>query len=531
MRRLTTDEILKRLYDIHGDKYDYSNTKFGRTRDDIEVKCNKCGNVFKQTLKRHLNGQGCPECGKAYAATYQKGNYQHFIDRCAAKYGNKFSFPNIEDEFVNVHCKITIHCNDCGNTFRRIAGDFLKSTIGGCPKCREKELRTKYKRINKRKIKYFSYDDLKNILIVDANIVKFEGKKAGNEDVDIICPTHGKYTLKANTIFRRKKCNCKRCTSSLKGQTTEEFVKRATKHHNGRYSYEKTDMLHKRSDGAICITCPEHGDFWQLPYNHLRCIPEKACQKCTHPRKYTTETFIERLKEIRGDIFDTSKLDYKGTDEDVCIICHEKDEFGDEHGEFWVTPHSLISMKTGCPKCSQKFGSYERFKKLATKKYNGFYSYDNFVYKNAITPSLITCPEHGDFEMSANQHLSGRGCPTCSYSGMEQDVLHLLKANNIKYIPQYHNIWLGLLSLDFYLPEYNVAIECQGLQHFEPIKFFGGEDTFERILEHDKIKKERCEKQGVKLLYYSDINYDFPYEIISNKDKLLKEIKHNGTDN
>ena len=44
---------------------------------------------------------------------------------------------------------------------------------------------------------------------------------------------------------------------------------------------------------------------------------------------------------------------------------------------------------------------------------------------------------------------------------------------------QYRNKKLGSLSLDFYLPEHKIAIECQGEQHFEPVKHFGGEKKFE----------------------------------------------------
>ena len=60
------------------------------------------------------------------------------------------------------------------------------------------------------------------------------------------------------------------------------------------------------------------------------------------------------------------------------------------------------------------------------------------------------------------------------------------------------------LKLDFYLPDYNIAIECQGQQHYKPIKYFGGEEKLSIIKERDKIKKELCEKNGIKIVYYSN---------------------------
>ena len=49
------------------------------------------------------------------------------------------------------------------------------------------------------------------------------------------------------------------------------------------------------------------------------------------------------------------------------------------------------------------------------------------------------------------------------------------------------------MSLDFYLPEYNIAIECQGIQHFKRIEYFGGEKSFKEQKNRDTIKKELCE--------------------------------------
>ena len=73
--------------------------------------------------------------------------------------------------------------------------------------------------------------------------------------------------------------------------------------------------------------------------------------------------------------------------------------------------------------------------------------------------------------------------------------------------------WLGRQSLDFYLPEYSVAIECQGIQHFEPIEFFGGKKAFEYIKILDKNKFILCNENNINLFY---INYD---------DKLEDKIK------
>ena len=87
------------------------------------------------------------------------------------------------------------------------------------------------------------------------------------------------------------------------------------------------------------------------------------------------------------------------------------------------------------------------------------------------------------------------------------------------------------LSLDFYLPDYNTAIECQGIQHFNCVSFFGGASFLEETKRRDNKKRILCKENGINLLYYSDLNIDFPYEVITNINDLLKEIEKYSTKN
>lgn len=72
------------------------------------------------------------------------------------------------------------------------------------------------------------------------------------------------------------------------------------------------------------------------------------------------------------------------------------------------------------------------------------------------------------------------------------------------------------MSLDFYLSKYKIAIECQGVQHFKPINFFGGENAFNETLKRDKSKEKLCNENGVMLLYFSKCT-DVTDTIISDK--------------
>ena len=101
----------------------------------------------------------------------------------------------------------------------------------------------------------------------------------------------------------------------------------------------------------------------------------------------------------------------------------------------------------------------------------------------------------------------------------------MLDEQGIKYNYRERKIpWLKGLELDFYISDKNIAIECQGIQHFEQVDIFGGEEKFIHTIENDKIKRKLCEENGVRLLYYSNLGIEYPYQVFENKEELLKEI-------
>ena len=58
--------------------------------------------------------------------------------------------------------------------------------------------------------------------------------------------------------------------------------------------------------------------------------------------------------------------------------------------------------------------------------------------------------------------------------------------------------------MDFYLPYYNIAIECQGIQHFEPKDFFGGDNGLAEILKRDNRKLKKCLSNNIEMIYVVD---------------------------
>ena len=71
--------------------------------------------------------------------------------------------------------------------------------------------------------------------------------------------------------------------------------------------------------------------------------------------------------------------------------------------------------------------------------------------------------------------------------------------------------------MDFYIPSYNIAIECQGLQHYYPVKQWGGDSGLLIIKERDRIKRKLCTEHNIKIYY---VKYN---DCLDNKIKLILE--------
>ena len=94
-----------------------------------------------------------------------------------------------------------------------------------------------------------------------------------------------------------------------------------------------------------------------------------------------------------------------------------------------------------------------------------------------------------------------------------------LDKNNIFYEPQMRFddcCDIKTLPFDFYIPSLKIAIEYDGKQHFEPIEYFGGKESFEILQKHDAIKNEYCKNNGISLLRIPYYKYNNIEEELNN---------------
>ena len=490
-----TENFIETARKIHGDKYDYSKVEYINNSTKVCIICPEHGE-FWQTPNKHLSGQGCRKCGiKRVWEKRGRITTEEFINKAKKVHGDKYDYSKVE--YKNNSTKICIICP--------IHGEFWQtpsSHLGGCgcPKCSGLERLDTQAFINRAKKVHGDKYDYSKVEYINMN-----------RKVCIICPIHGEFWQTPVNHLKGKGCSkCVRPSCD-----TNSFIENAKKIHGDKYDYSK--VVYNKSCVKVCIICPIHGEFWQTPNKHLSGC---GCPKCAG-KNMTTEDFKKRCYEIHKDNIILDKAEYISAKHKIIATCPI-------HGDFETTADALLHGHK-CPKCNGKLTTeewVERFKAV----HGNTYSYDKTEFINPQTKVCITCRKHGDFWQLPHKHLDGRGCPICGESHLEEEVRKLLTENSIQFISQCNKAtfkWLKKQSVDFYLPSYNIAIECQGKQHFTPIDFFNGYDGFIDNIERDKRKFELLKDNGVKVLYYSDYkkcptNYLAP--IYKTSEELLKEI-------
>lgn len=296
--------------------------------------------------------------------------------------------------------------------------------------------------------------------------------------------------------------------------TQNEFIEKCKNKYGDSFDLSKVEYVN--STTKVKILCHkidkygnEHGEFLVRPADFLM---GHSCAKCKGNYQYKNieefvnsyyNTFPNKKEQIEIPINQV----YKNNKTKIKVICHMTDKYGNEHGEFLIRPNDLISDYC-CPKCGNNTTKTTiEFIKDAIQVHGNKYNYSKVNYINAYSKVTIICPIHGEYEQIPSNHLNGSNCPYCNAnikSRMEEKITQLLINENYNFERQKTFKWLKYkknLYLDFFLPDYNIAIEYQGNQHFKPISLWGGEQELYLRKERDKVKRKLCEKHNIKIFY------------------------------
>lgn len=281
--------------------------------------------------------------------------------------------------------------------------------------------------------------------------------------------------------------------------TTLSFIQRSKDVHNNKFTYEKT--VYTNSKTSVVITCINHGDISVNPNNHIN--NKSGCPLCYGRIKKTTEQFIDQVRRLHGDVFTFEHTNYSGDGIKVTVTCKQ-------HGDFTPTPSNIL-QGSGCPLCALEEASKRNrkdqslFIEQASKLHFHKYDYSLVEYKNSATPITIICPKHGKFSQQPTVHIDQRcGCPRCTSSRGEMEVREYLQTLNLKFNQQ--QMFKECkdkrrLKFDFFLPDYGILIEYNGLQHYRTVPLLKyNRAALLDIQRKDKIKQQFAKEKGLQLL-------------------------------
>lgn len=229
------------------------------------------------------------------------------------------------------------------------------------------------------------------------------------------------------------------------------------------------------------------------------CGREKAMEGHIHTtnkrRGYdNAESFVSAMV-IAGRNFDYSKVVYKGAKVPVEIVCKN-------HGSFWQSPTNHMSGK-GCPRCKhialgdRSRKTVEQFILDSKRIWGEIYDYSLVDYIGAKDKVRILCKEHGLFEQTPTNHLSGKvACFKCNHmkSAPEDAVAQYLSLFTT--VEQRNRTLIGPKEIDIYLPEHNLAVEFCGMYWHS----HGDRDEEKKNKLRHADKHRLCAEKGVRLI-------------------------------
>jgi hypothetical protein len=166
---------------------------------------------------------------------------------------------------------------------------------------------------------------------------------------------------------------------------------------------------------------------------------------------------------------------------------------------FNSSPKSVLNSIYGCPSCSGKIFSIDKYKSILPKNLrllSSEYIGSNFKHKHLC----VDC--HSEFETKPNYILHmNTNCPICSKSKGERQIIDILDSLGLEYEKEYTVKISGKnLRFDFYIPSKCLLIEYDGIQHYKPVDLFGGLEYYEKLKVNDKLKDSWSYENNISLL-------------------------------
>lgn len=415
------------------------------------------------------------------------------------EYINKLAIvnPNIEliGELYNMGTKTMHHCLKHDVYWETLPSTMLKGS--GCKKCCGEKIS---KKLTKSK------DEFLHQLSQINTEIQLVGEYIDTRTLtSFYCSKHD-YTWETTPDSVLHGHYCKYCgykkNALSRTKTQEQYEKDVAKINPnikviGKYINNNIEILHQ---------CLIDNYIWNVKPANI--LSGKGCPMCSGHITLTHDEYVDKLFQCNPklEVID----EYVNASTPILHRCRIHDII------FKPYPYTVLKG-SGCYYCGIEKQTQ------TSRKTHEQYVEDLFKinpdievigeYINSSTPILHQCKLDGYQWLAKPANiLIGKGCPMCNETNGERQIRQWCEANNIEYIFQkrFDDCRDNKpLPFDFYLPKQNTCIEYDGLQHFQSIEYFGGEEHFKMCQRHDKIKNEYCQNNNIELIritYKDNIN-------------------------
>lgn len=400
----------------------------------------------------------------------------------------------ISKEYKNVDTPLKIQCS-CGCVFNSTFSNFKKKKFKCCSNCRKKDL-NKNLMLDKLYVENF---------IKKYDCILISEYKNYNSKIKIRCKC-GKTFISTFAKFRLKKYKC--CPSCKKEEIYKSYSLSQSEVELYFKKYNcKLLSKYKNSRDKLKIKC-SCGNIFEKSLNKFKNHKHKTCPDCYPINNWNFDTVKEFIEKDSNSNCVLLNNVYINRDKPLNLLCGCGEEFSVNFFNF------LYGKQRICKKCSsEQFSlkttlSYEQVKSFVDNKGGELISK---TYKDRKSPLLIRCSCGDVFERTYNS-LKGNSCSCmkCSkkISSMEKIAKDFFINNNIKYKKEFS--FKDLKSDKNYKLRFDFAVfknkklffllELDGEQHFKPIDFLGGEESFNNLVKNDNLKNNYCLRNKIKLI-------------------------------
>lgn len=295
----------------------------------------------------------------------------------------------------------------------------------------------------------------------------------------------------------------------------------------GEYQRTKTKVLMKHN---------KCNNEWEVYPDHFlegtRC-PKCSIWKAAKKRKLTQSKFIQKVNDAHGDDY-LVLGEYKGSHTRVEVkhlVCGNV---------YKVTPTNIISGK-GCPLCAnvlrgkkRRISQQEYLNRVKEKFGDEYEPIEEYITDNTPIKVRHTVCGHEWRIRPNNLLIGGKGCPKCNESKGERRIRNYFDYSFYNYKTQYkideckHKHALPFDFAVFHKDRLLCLIEYEGIQHYEPVERFGGEEYLKIIQKHDRIKRDYCKSRNIPLIEipYWEENVESVLQNRLNEIHRMNNIKH-----